>query len=208
MARFTTLVLLTLVVVFDIPAADFHLTTSLDLMASLDSYYLVPTATLTVQPGLLGLGGELRLPVSVSRGDTYLEAIALLKIGPAFVGAGVTTQLMGTNDPSLSYPDHPDCFTMRLGVTGPTWTIGPGKLGLDFSCDWFMTAHREVHFSPDVSGPSWVPTESFVQAMVEAVAWCIALPVYYLTGESLEHLYNTISAYGKFSFGVNYTISL
>ena len=180
-----TVVLLALVTVTGIPAAGLHLTTSLDGMAGSHSVYLVPTVACTVQPDPngFGMGAELKLPVGLL-GDKYLAAMLLFKFGYLDFGVGVSSRLAGTTDPSVSYEwGVSQVGTLRLGITGPIWKAGPGKLGLNVSLDFLATEYSPTNWEEEgLSG-------------LEIV---LLLP--YLLGVE------GIRAFGKLSIGVNYTL--
>jgi hypothetical protein len=186
--RCAALVLFSLVAEAGFPAAGLHITTSLDGMSSSLSAYLVPTVAITIQPepSGLGVGGELALPVG-PRGDRYMAVMAILKIGMLDIGAGFSTRLVGTADPSLFYPKTPQMFAGRLGITWPIWTIGPGRLGLNASVDWLFTEYLPTKYpAPKTFG--------------DILTYIFILPA--LGGAE------AIKACAKVSAGMNYTIDL
>lgn len=187
-----TLVLFALVAVTGIPAAGLHLTTSLDGMAGSHSAYLVPTFACTVQPDPngFGMGAELKLADGLL-GDTYLAGLLLFKFGYIDFGVGVSSRLVGTADPSLSYTDDSLVAACRLGITGPIWTVGPGKLGLNASLDFLATEYSPNEFKmPSVTN------------LGEGMVWGIMLPVYLLGYALGEFGLATV----KLSAGLNYTL--
>ena len=182
---------LVLVAAAALPAADLHLTTSLDVMAGVQSISITPSVAFTWQPKFFGVGAELKLPIGTSLGDTYLEAFALLKLGWFDLGVGVSTMVAPpTGDTTnLTYTSSPSglLFAARLGLTAPLFTLGPGKLGFNASLDVFETETKLTQMpSPSSVG------DLVAQIFVYPIIWLFDMAV------------NSV----KLSAGVNYTIDL
>jgi hypothetical protein len=190
--------------------------------SSLDlSLYAVPTVAVTIGKPQFQVGGEVKLPVGL-RGDAYLAAMLLLRFGPCDsgapndlmsllfsllsmlgsteLGAGVSTRLAGTVDPSMTYPQPPQCFACRLGWIFPIWTVGPGKLGLNVSLDWLITELKTTELGfPEARDGGSVPFGG--GAIVFLVELLIAAPLY-----ALAYVGEAVRAGGKLSIGVTYAL--
>ena len=83
----------------------------------------------------------------------YADGSPVLHHDPVYTHTAVNrrTQLVGADDSYLTYPKGLFQEAARLGITGPNWTVGSGKLGIDLSTDYLLTAHSEI--APPM--PSW-----------------------------------------------------
>jgi len=191
MKRMFLAVLLSAGTLASLPAADFHITPRVDIMAGIQGAFLTPSIALTWQPGLVGAGAEVKVPIGLSLGDRYVEAMALLKLGWFDLGAGVSAMLVPpTGDTTdLTYPVSPGglLFAARVGLTAPLLSLGPGKLGLDVSLDAFATETRLTQ----------APAPS---SLGDLIGQIIVYPFVWLFDMALNSV--------KLSAGVSYTIGL
>ena len=98
--------------------------------------YAVPSIGLTWQPGLWGLGLEVRGLTNPAQPDFYLVPFLEGRIGWFFLGLGLDLPLvLGGGAASSSGPIP----AATLGLDLPVVAMGPGKLGLSLSADAILT---------------------------------------------------------------------
>jgi len=105
---------------------------SLDVEASLALItQAVPGVSLMWQPGTLGVGAEVDLPVDLTQGSTFMLALLLGSFKWLRIGLGLSTMVLPpANTGSYIFPDSPG-WVLKIGLMIPGWKAGPGILGID-----------------------------------------------------------------------------
>jgi hypothetical protein len=118
--------------------SPFNLTVGADCTASIVGIYVTPTVGFFWQPKVFGLGVEGRYLIGTTYGDMYLVGFGILKLWWLYAGVGVELPVsmgaLGTMTESQLLP------AVTLGLNAPIVKLGPGKLGINASTDFIITA--------------------------------------------------------------------
>ena len=123
------------------PAAKvrFRATVEMDGSTSLGGDFLNLGVRGVYQPRLWGAGLELRFPWSASRGDSYALLSAMVLLGWFDLGVGASV-MMTAPRPSSYVVSSGILPSATMGMLIPGFKVGPGRLGLNASLDFFITA--------------------------------------------------------------------
>lgn len=99
----------------------------------------------------LGIGAELKGYFGLDYGDIYTSATAFGKLGPFYLGGGVSAKLKdaASEDITIANFDYGDSDSgsegpgvlpvLTAGLLFPIFEIGPGKLGFNTAIDYIIT---------------------------------------------------------------------
>jgi len=94
--------------------------------------------------GWLGVGAEAGIHSGLTYQDLHSTGYLFLKLGGFYIGGGVSLEMADSMLPADSEYDtfstiemfHP---AVTMGLLIPIIQLGPGKLGVNLSLDWFVT---------------------------------------------------------------------
>jgi hypothetical protein len=93
----------------------------------------------------LGIGAELGINQGLTYQDLHATGFIFVKLGWFYLGGGISYELKDSVLPenseydTFAYPTDPINPAFTTGLNIPIFKIGPGKLGLCSSLDWYVT---------------------------------------------------------------------
>jgi hypothetical protein len=161
---------------------QFELKGSISLGSSIATQYLSVHPAFVWKPSFFGLGIGVKNFLGLNYADIYMAPYARIELSWFYLGGGASLSVKGPYDPTGIVIDVPTVSLFATtGLAVPIIPLGPGKLGLDISLDFFIS-------SIEVDDPDSIEEALFVTPFAVGLATILTMP--------------------KLTAGVHYVVSL
>ncbi len=149
---------------------NFELKGSISLGSSIATQYVSVHPAFVWKPSFFGIGIGVKSFLGLNYADIYAAPYGRIELSWFYIGAGASLSVKGPFDPAGIVIDVPTAsFFATAGLAAPIIPLGPGKLGLDISLDFFIS-------SIEVDDPESIEEALFVTPFAVGLAAILTMP--------------------------------